>query len=110
MFAVTEVDKEQNSRHGDYDYIGDIIFLGGICEVSESQTSEHPGTARHPHEDADGDQLHRDIVHHQGKKRFVCAPFRLENRGYDSPRHTECDAERKHKKMRIKLFNAPPKY
>ena len=101
MFAVFQIngDEDRDCRH-DQDIqqilvgsnLGEPAGLGILIDDADVA-----GTLRDlPYDDKIRDQLGGDVVHHQGKQRFVCPPPRLEKGRDQGPYGTGRNAEYDH--------------
>ena len=96
VLAEAEVDEHQDDEHRDDDDVEDVVIPADLGEVPVGQGAEDGGAAGHPLVDADRNELHCDIVHHEGEQSLVGAPLRLEDCGDDRPRHAEQHAHSEH--------------
>ena len=92
MLAVLQIDVHK-ACHQSYDQNGQKILVAhsgqptGLSRLVDD--ANLTGALRHlPNDDKVGGQLHGDVVHHQGKQRFVGVPLGLEESRQEAPQGT----------------------
>ena len=103
VLAVLQIDVEQNRQHGNNDdrqkrfvpkQRGEPALLGHQVDNADGPRS----LRRLPFGHQERDELHGNVVHHQGKQRLVGVPPGAENRGDHRPQHAHGNRCRQHQR------------